>query len=100
MFSPCNRKGFRDRTNEGDTHEPSKNGLWISLGPGSAEWEKGKKRGQIEKISLAERLPGALFPFPEYLSADFARLFFFFSPTLIFFTFFPQCGAWSEATFE
>ena len=29
------------------------------------------------------------FPFPEYLSADFARHFFFFSPTLSFFTFFP-----------
>ena len=54
MFSPCNRKGFRDRTNEGDTHEPSKSGLWISLGPGSAVWEKGEKRGEIEKISASE----------------------------------------------
>ena len=43
---------------------------------------KGKKRGQIEKISASGCLRRGKgrrpFPFPEYLSADFARHFFFF----------------------
>ena len=77
-----------------------------SLGPGSAVREKGKKRGQIGKISASEASPAVSwgggkgrhsFPFPDYLSTRFARRFFF-SRTLIFFSFFPQCWAWSQAT--
>ena len=37
------------------------------------------------------------FPFPDYLSARFARRFFF-ARTQTFSSFFPQCGAWSQAT--
>ena len=49
-----------------------------SLGPGSAVGEKGKKRGQTGKISASEILGrGKGGAFPEYLSARFARRFFF-----------------------
>ena len=34
---------------------------------------------------------------PDYLSARFARRIFFFAQA-DFFSFFPQCGAWSQAT--
>ena len=55
-----------------------------SLGPGSAVGEKGKKRGQTGKISASEILGrGKGGAFPEYLSARFARRFFFL-PTSIF----------------
>ena len=70
-----------------------------SLGPGSAVREKGKKRGQTgvkrgQTVSWGGRKGRHSFPFPDYRSAFFS---IFFSPTLIFF-FFPQCGAWSQAT--
>ena len=48
-----------------------------SLEPGSAEGEKGKKRGQIGKISVSEARR-------MVSNADFC-------------SFFPQCGAWSQA---
>ena len=44
---------------------------FVSLGPGSAVGEKGKKRGQIGKHS---------FPSPDYLLALFFRPRRFFSP--------------------
>ena len=75
------------------------------LGSGSALREKGKKRGQIGKISASEASPAVSwgggkvnlkgrhsFPFPDYLSARFARRFFFFAHA-DFFSFFPQCRA-------
>ena len=51
--------------------------ITVSLGPGSALGEKGKKRGQIEKISASEASRAGLF-------------FFFFSPKPIFFCPFPH----------
>ena len=55
-----------------------------SLGPGSAVGEKGKKQGQTGKISASELLwRGKGGAFPEYLTAHFARRFYF-SPTPIF----------------
>ena len=54
-----------------------------SLGPGSALGKKGKKRGQIGKISASE--------------ASRARFFFFFLAKADFFPFSPQRGAWSHA---
>ena len=44
--------------------------ITVNLGPGSAFGEKGKKRGQIGKISASE--------------ASGAQFFFFFPPTPIF----------------
>ena len=80
-----------------------------SLGPRSAVGEKGKKRGQTgknigkrsEPSVILRRGKGRHHPFssPEYLSARFARQLFF-SPGPDFFSFFPQCGAWSQATSE
>ena len=66
-----------------------------SLGPGS-------KPGQIGKMSASEGLGRGQtadhpFPFPDYLSARFARKFSFW-PTPIFFSFSPLCGAWSQAS--
>jgi len=83
-----------------------KNGLWISLGPGSAVWEKAKGGSNRKNIGERSEPSGCLgrgkgrrpFPFPEYLSADFAP--FFFRPSWFVSPFFPQCGALSEATFE
>jgi len=51
--------------------------------------KKGNKRGQIGKI---ERYPG------EGERAAYSPPQTSFSPTPIFFCFFPQCGAWSPAT--
>ena len=48
--------------------------MTVSPGPGSALEEKGKKRGQIGKISASEA----------------SRTRFFFSPKPIFFPFAPQ----------
>ena len=47
--------------------------ITVNLGPGSAFGEKGKKRGQIGKISASE--------------ASGAQFFFFFPPTPIFSSF-------------
>ena len=60
-----------------------------SLGPVSELGEKGKKRGQIRKISTSESPPQTTSRFVSL--ADL-----FFSPTPIFFSFFPQCGACAE----
>ena len=65
-----------------------------SLGLGAAVAEKGKKRGQIEKVSASEASravtwggeKGGVTPSPR---------FFAIGP---FFSFFPQCGAWSQAS--
>ena len=56
--------------------------ITVSLGPGSALGEKGKKRGQMGKISASE--------------ISLARFFFFFA-NAVFFPLFPTCGAWSQA---
>ena len=70
----------------------------VSLGPGSAMRERGKKRGPIGKISASEASPAVSwgggkgchsFPFPDYLSARFARRFFF-RPRWFFFPFSPN----------
>ena len=60
------------------------------------QWKKGK-RGEIQKISASELSQAVVWgygkdrhPFP---SPDR----FFFSRTLIVFSFLPQCGAWSQA---
>ena len=53
-----------------------------SLGPVSEVGEKGKKRGQIGKISASESPPQTT-----------SRLV---SLTPIFFSFFAQCGAWTQ----
>ena len=79
-----------------------------SLGPGSAAGEKAIN-GQIGKISASEASRavawgkgkgGHPFPSQDYLSARFARQFFFFRPRRLFSTFFPQCGAWSQAMLQ
>ena len=62
--------------------------ITVSLGPGSALGEKGKKRGQIGKNIGERSKPSAVF------------LFFFFSPTPIFFPLCPQYGAWSQASLQ
>ena len=46
--------------------------------------EKGKKRGQIGKISASE----------------ISRARFFFFANAVFFPFSPQCGAWSHARLQ
>ena len=51
-----------------------------SLEPGSAEGEKGKKRGQTGKLSASEARQ-------IVSNADFC-------------SFFPQCRAWSQARHE
>ena len=73
------------------------------LGSGSTLREKGQKRGQIGKISASEaslavswgggkvNLKGRhSFPFPDYLSARFARRFFFSTHADFFFLFSPM----------
>ena len=60
-----------------------------SPGPVSELGEKGKKRGQIRKISASESPPQTTSRFVSL--ADL-----FFSPTPIFFSFLPQCGACAE----
>ena len=52
------------------------------LGPGSAVGEKGKKRGEIRKISTSRK--------------KISLSEFLFSHTGVFLLF-PQCGAWSQA---
>ena len=64
--------------------------------------EKGKKRGQIGKISASEASLAVAWgggKGPYYLSASFADRFVF-SPMLIFYSLFPQCGAWSQDNFH
>ena len=61
--------------------------ITVNLGPGSAFGEKGKKRGQIGKISASEA-SGAQF------------FFFFFSTNADFFPLSPQYGAWSQASLQ
>ena len=51
-----------------------------SLASGCAEGKKGKKQGQVGKISASEA--AAPFPSPDYLSARFARRFFFLFPPM------------------
>ena len=60
--------------------------ITVNLGPGSAFGEKGKKRGQIGKISASE--------------ASGAQFFFFFSTNADFFPLSPQYGAWSQASLQ
>ena len=69
-----------------------------SLRPGSALWEKGEKIGVGEKKK--NRRPhgkgsAALSPSPGYRSARFAYRYFFY--LTLFFGFFSQCGARSQA---
>ena len=61
-----------------------------SLGPGSAAGEKGKKRVQIGKI-LGSEASQAVSP-PIFFFSHF------FFANANFFSFFPQCEAWSQAT--
>ena len=77
----------------------------LSLGPGSAVGEKGKKRGQIGKYrgaKLAERYPGEGERAPPFPSSQatyrLASLHIFFFGQRRFFSFFAQCGACSQAT--
>ena len=77
----------------------------LSLGPGSVVGEKGKKRGQIGKYrgaKLAERYPGEGERAPPFPSSQatyrLASLHIFFFGQRRFFSFFAQCGAWSQAT--
>ena len=61
---------------------PNPNHFWaalFSLGPGSAVGEKGENRGQVGKTSASRAV---------YLSARFARHFFFFLTNADFFSFF------------
>ena len=70
--------------------------LGSSLGPGSAVGEKGKKRSQIGKkrqSKRAKRYPPP-FPLPRLPLNSLRSPILFFSPKPIFFSFFPQCGAW------
>ena len=62
-----------------------------SLGPVSEVGEKGKKKGSNRK-NIGERIPS-----PDYVSARFARSFRFFRSRRFFFSFFAQCGAWTQA---
>ena len=55
-------------------------------GPGSAVVKKGKKWGQIGKISVSEASPADVW-------ATLTP-----SQTTAIFSFFPQCGAWSQAS--
>lgn len=50
---------------------------------------KGKKRGQIGKISAIEASLAQT-------TSRIASLDFFFSPTTVFFSLFTQCGVWSH----
>ena len=61
-----------------------------SLGPVSELGEKGKKRAQIRKISASESPP-------QTTSRLVSLADLCFSPTPIFFSFFPQCGVWTQA---
>ena len=77
----------------------------LSLGPGSVVGEKGKKRGKIGKYrgaKLAERYPGEGERAPPFPSSQatyrLASLHIFFFGQRRFFSFFAQCGAWSQAT--
>ena len=57
------------------------------------QWGKKAKTGWNRK-NIDER--SHPFPFPDYFSAHFARRFVFANAD--FFSFFPLCGAWSQAT--
>ena len=76
---------------------------WLngSVGPGSAGGEKRQKTGFDRKNVVAVAVAwgggkGGGGSSTDYLSARFARLFFFL-PTPIFFSSSPRCGAWSQA---
>ena len=60
--------------------------ITVSLGPGSALGEKGKKRGQIGKNIGERSKPSAVFFF-FFTKADFSPLS-------------PQYGAWSQASLQ
>ena len=45
-------------------------------------------------VQMVSARIGKISPSPGYLSARFARQFFFFFANADFFSFFPQCGAW------
>ena len=60
--------------------------ITVSLGPGSALGEKGKKRGQIGKNIGERSKPSAVF--------------FFFFTNADFFPLCPQYGAWSQASLQ
>ena len=72
----------------------------LSLGPGSTVGGKGKKRGQIGKIrryrraKRVERWIGEGERAPPF---SLPRLPLSSLRSPIFFSFFPQCGAWSQA---
>ena len=74
-------------------------GTRLRIGGGGRE---GKKRGQIEKIWKYRRAVdwggGKGHPFLSLDYLSFTARFFFFRPRR-FFSFFPQCGAWSQAKF-
>ena len=96
-----------DREPSGRTGTMKADQLLASLGPGSAVGEKGRKQSQIwsnwKKIGERSEPSGGPgfrhpFPSPHYLAARFARRYLF-SPTPIFFSFLPQCEAWSQANY-
>ena len=61
-----------------------------SLGPVSEVVEKGNLGVKQEKYRRAN-------PLPRLHLGSFRSLVSFFSPTPIFVSFFPQCGAWTQA---
>ena len=96
-----------DREPSGRTGTMKADQLLAGLGPGSAVGKKGRKQSQIWSNwkNIGERSepsggPGVRHPFPSphYLAARFARRYLF-SPTPIFFSFLPQCEAWSQANY-
>ena len=72
----------------------------ISALAGTRLREKGKKRGQIGKVSASEASPAIAWGWGKLprlpLGSLCSPIFFFFGPTPIFFLF-PQCGAWFQA---
>ena len=81
--------------------------LWLngSVEPGSAGGEGGRQKVGLNRKNIGERSEpsgclgrgsATLSPSTDYLSARFARLLLF-SPTPIFSSSSPRCGAWSQA---
>ena len=104
VLSSCYRDGCILLSHRAETDEEKLISDSVpSLGPGSAVGEKGKKRGQIGEISASEASPAMAWGgrkgslkasatlSPLQTTSRLASLADFFS-------FFPQCGAWSKAT--
>ena len=75
----------------------------LSLGPGSAVGEKRQKRGQIGKYREPSGILGRgkgrrHFPLPRLPIGSLRSTIFVFFRQRRFFSFFAQCGAWSQAT--